>query len=83
MTVITVFSRQGCHLCDVALDVLASMRDELNFEIEKIYIDESPELEKLYGEQVPVIHIDGVHHDFFKVDPERFRVSLEKHRQHQ
>jgi glutaredoxin len=83
MTVITVFSRQACHLCDVALDVLASMRDELNFEIEKIYIDESPELEKLYGEQVPVIHIDGVHHDFFKVDPERFRVSLEKHRQHQ
>ncbi|CAB4700238.1 unannotated protein [freshwater metagenome] len=83
MTVITVFSRQGCHLCDVALDVLASMRDELNFEIEKIYIDESPELEKLYGEQVPVIHIDGVHHDFFKVDPERFRVSLEKHRQRQ
>ena len=83
MTVITVFSRHGCHLCDVALDVLASMRDELNFEIEKIYIDESPELEKLYGEQVPVIHIDGVHHDFFKVDPERFRVSLEKHRQHQ
>jgi glutaredoxin len=83
MTVITVFSRQACHLCDVALDVLASMRDELNFEIEKIYIDESPELEKLYGEQVPVIHIDGVHHDFFKVDPERFRVSLEKHRQRQ
>jgi len=83
MTVITVFSRQGCHLCDVALDVLAPMQDELNFEIEKIYIDESPELEKLYGEQVPVIHIDGVHHDFFKVDPERFRVSLEKHRQHQ
>jgi len=83
MTVITVFSRHGCHLCDVALDVLASMRDELNFEIKKVYIDESPELEKLYGEQVPVIHIDGVHHDFFKVDPERFRVSLEKHRQHQ
>jgi glutaredoxin len=83
MTVITVFSRHGCHLCDVALDVLASMRDELNFEIKKVYIDESPELEKLYGEQVPVIHIDGVHHDFFKVDPERFRVSLEKHRQRQ
>ena len=83
MTVITVFTRHGCHLCDIALDLLASMRDELNFEIEKIYIDGSPELEKLYGEQVPVIHIDGVHHDFFKVDPERFRSSLEKHRRHQ
>jgi len=83
MTVITIFSRHGCHLCDVALDVLTSMQDELNFDIEKIYIDGSIELEKLYGEQVPVIHIDGAHHDFFKVDPDRFRSSLEKHRRHQ
>jgi len=83
MTVVTVFSRHGCHLCDVAVDVLKTMKDELNFEIKKIFIDGSSELEKLYGEQVPVIHIDGVHHDFFKVDSERFRSSLEKHRQHQ
>ncbi len=83
MTVITVFSRHGCHLCEVAIEVLESMQKELNYAINKIYIDGDLELEKLYGEQVPVIHIDGVHHDFFKVDPERFRSSLEKHRQHQ
>jgi glutaredoxin len=83
MTVITVFTRHGCHLCDVALEVLEGMSDELHFEIEKIYIDANMELEKLYGEQVPVIHIDGVHHDFFRVDPERFKSSLEKHRQRQ
>ena len=83
MTVVTVFSRHGCHLCDVALDVITSMQDELNIEIEKIFIDGNVELEKLYGEQVPVVHIDGRHHDFFKVDPERFRSSLEKHRRHQ
>ena len=83
MTVITVFGRHGCHLCDVAVDVLDGMREELNYEIEKIYIDGNAELEKLYGEQVPVIHIDGNHHDFFRVDPERFKSSLEKHRQRQ
>jgi glutaredoxin len=83
MTVVTVFSRHGCHLCDVAMDQLESMKNELNFEIEKIFIDGDSELEKLYGEQVPVIHIDGVHHDFFKVDPERFKASLEKHRRRQ
>jgi glutaredoxin len=83
MTVITVFGRHGCHLCDVAVDVLDGMREELNYEIEKIYIDGNPDLEKLYGEQVPVIHIDGNHHDFFRVDPERFKSSLEKHRQRQ
>ena len=70
-------------MCEVAVEVLEGMHTELNFEIEKIYIEGNTELEKLYGEQVPVIHIDGVHHDFFRVDPERFKSSLEKHRQRQ
>ncbi len=59
------------------------MQDELNFEIEEILIDGNEELEQLYGEKIPVTHIDGVHHDFWRVDPERFKSSLEKHRQHQ
>ena len=80
---ITVFTRHGCHLCHSAIALLESMRSELDFTIEKIYIDGNEKLEKLYGEQIPVIHIDGEHHDFFRVDPERFRSSLEKHRQRQ
>ena len=80
---VTVYSRHGCHLCENAEKTLESMREELAFEIEIIYIDGSTELEKLYGNEVPVIHINGEHHDFYKVDPERFRSSLEKHRRHQ
>jgi glutaredoxin len=82
-TLVTVFSRHGCHLCESAVQTLEELKPELNFDIEIKYIDGSDELEKLYGEQVPVIHIDGKHHDFWRVDPERFRSSLEKHRQHQ
>ena len=79
---VTVYSRHGCHLCEDAVKTLESMREELAFEIEIIYIDGNPELEKLYGHEVPVIHINGEHHDFYRVDPERFRTSLEKHRRH-
>ena len=78
---ITVYSRQGCHLCEDALNILEGLKSELDFEIEVIDIAGNPELEKLYGEQIPVIHIDGEHHDFWRVDPVRFRSSLEKHRQ--
>jgi hypothetical protein len=46
-------------------------------------IDGNEELEKLYCEKIPVTQIDGVHHDFWRVDPERFKSSLEKHRQRQ
>jgi glutaredoxin len=83
VTVVTIYSRENCHLCDVAVESLDSVKSELNFEIEKIYIDGDTELVNRYGEEVPVIHIDGKHHDMFRVDLERFRSSLEKHRQHQ
>ena len=78
---VTVYSRQGCHLCENAVNILEGLREELAFEIEIIDIAGNPELERLYGEQIPVIHIDGEHHDFWRVDPERFRASLERHRQ--
>jgi glutaredoxin len=80
---VTIYSRHGCHLCEVAEATLAELKNDLNFEIEIKYIDGSNELEKLYGHEVPVIHIDGEHHDFYKVDPDRFKSSLEKHRQRQ
>jgi glutaredoxin len=80
---VTVYSRHGCHLCEDAVNILEGLKVELDFEIEIIYIDGNPELEKLYGEQVPVTQIDGEHHDFWRVDPVRFRSSLEKHRQRQ
>ena len=83
MTVVTVYSRKNCHLCDVAIESLESVKAELDFQIDKIHIDGDDELINKYGEEVPVIHIDGMHHDIFRVDLKRFRSSLEKHRQHQ
>ena len=81
--VVTIYSRTGCHLCEVAESALSGLKSELDFELEIKFIDGDEALEKLYGHEVPVIHIDGEHHDFFKVDPERFKSSLEKHRQRQ
>ena len=80
---VTVYSRHGCHLCEDAEKTLQDLQKELNFEMEVIYIDANETLEKLYGHEVPVIHINGEHHDFFRINPERFRASLEKHRRHQ
>ena len=42
----------------------------------KIFIDGDSELEKKYGEQVPVILINGKPHDFFRVDPKRFKAAI-------
>lgn len=52
------------------------MQNELNFEIQEIFIDGNAVLESEYGDQVPVIQIDHVQHDFFRVDPIRFRRAI-------
>jgi len=75
---VTIFSRSNCHLCEVALEVLVGLQEESGFVIEKILIDGDSELEKKHGEQVPVILINGQMHDFFRVDPERFRNSISR-----
>lgn len=73
---VTIYSRHGCHLCHVLKDEVVQIQKDLEFTIEIIYIDKNTELEEKYGEQVPVILIDGEIHDFFKLNEERFRKAL-------
>jgi len=78
MIEVSVYSRSNCHLCEVALEVISEIQKDFEFTITKIPIDGDTELEKKYGEQVPVILINNQHHDFFRVDPERFRLVISK-----
>ena len=76
MVEVTVYSRSNCHLCDVAMAQLEKLSEEFEFTIVKKVIDGDAELENKYGESVPVILINGKPHDFFRVDPERFRAAM-------
>jgi glutaredoxin len=76
MKKVSIISRTGCHLCEIAIDQVNSVKNELNFELEIRLIDESVELEELYGEQVPVIMINEKIHDYWRVDLARFRAAI-------
>jgi len=76
MRKVTVISRTGCHLCEIAIDKINSVKDELKFELEIKLINNLPELEQEYGEQVPVIMIDNKIHDYWRVDIERFTKAI-------
>jgi glutaredoxin len=69
---VIIYSRKNCHLCEVAKEVVESAQNEAEFELEVVFIDGNPELEKRYGEEVPVTMINGKRHDYFKVDRARF-----------
>ena len=76
MRKVTVISRTGCHLCEIAIDKINSVKDELDFELEIKLINDLPELEQEYGEQVPVIMIDNKIHDYWRVDLDRFTKAI-------
>ena len=70
------YSRTGCHLCEIAIDRITSVKEELNFNLEVELIDSSIELQQEYGEQVPVILIDDKVHDYWRVDLDRFTKAI-------
>ena len=72
MKKVTIYSRTGCHLCEITIDKVKSVKNELNFDLQIKLIDNSLDLEKEYGEQVPVILINDKVHDYWRVDLERF-----------
>ena len=76
MKKVTVYSRTGCHLCEIAIDLIKSVKQENNFGLEIKLIDNNSELEKEYGEQVPVILIDEKVHDYWRVDLIRFTTAI-------
>jgi glutaredoxin len=73
---VEIYSRTGCHLCEVAESTVREVQVEIDFELSIIYIDQNPELESQYGEEVPVTVINGERHDFFRVDRERFKSAI-------
>ena len=76
MKTVTVYSRSGCHLCEIAIDRINSVINEYRFTLDIVLIDNNSELEKEFGEQVPVILIDNKIHDYWRVDLERFITAL-------
>ncbi len=73
---ITLLSRPGCHLCDDARAVIDRVAAELGVPWTERDITTSPEDLKEYADMIPVTFIDGVQHDFWRVDEARLRKAL-------
>lgn len=73
---VTLFSRPGCHLCDVARGVILAQQGRTSFDLVEVDISTEDALELEYGIRIPVVLIDGVEAFEIEVDPERLRSLL-------
>lgn len=57
MTEITLYHREGCHLCDDMANALSPLADELGFTVTFVDIDEDPVLSRRFNEKIPVLMV--------------------------
>ncbi len=68
---ITLITRSGCHLCEVAeqaLDRVAAVTGERWTAVD---VDSDTELQRDYGDRVPVVLLDGREHGYWRVEEDR------------
>lgn len=68
---ITLYTRPGCRLCDDAKAALARVAAETGQAWREINVETDIELEREYGDHLPVIMLDGKEHGYFQVESER------------
>ncbi len=73
---VRLLSKPGCHLCDDARAVVEAVCADAGTTYDEVDITQHPELLSTYAEQIPVTFVDGVQHDYWRVDPARLRAAL-------
>ena len=73
MTRVTLISRTGCHLCEEAEAVLDRIAAG---QWTRVEVSDSIELERDYGDRVPVVLLDGAEHGYWRIEEARLLRDL-------
>ena len=76
MAHITIYSKKGCHLCEVAMQKLLEIRQEFQFSLTEIDIENDEKLFQKYKYLIPVIEIDGKEVFTYKIDENKLKEIL-------
>lgn len=80
MTVLTLYSRPGCHLCDEMKAVVQRVvgANEAPIAVEEVDISTSDDLEARYGLEIPVLLVDGKKVAKYRIDEHALRRIVEE-----
>jgi len=75
---VTLYSRHGCHLCEEMRAVVASVERELPLEVDEVDVDGDAALAAAYGDEVPVLFVNGRKAFKYRVDAAALRARLRR-----
>ncbi|GAA4457258.1 glutaredoxin family protein [Phytohabitans houttuyneae] len=73
---LTLITRPGCHLCDVAKEAIERVTAATGERWVEVDVESDRELEAEYGDRVPVTLLDGKEHGYWRVEEERLLRDL-------
>jgi len=76
MVRVTLIGKPGCHLCDVAQEVIERVCAETGTDWEKVSIDDDGSLRRTCWDKIPVIMVDGREHAIYRVREPELRAAL-------
>jgi glutaredoxin len=78
MTVVTLYGKPGCCLCDEAKEAIRTVRLDRGFDLQEVDVSLDPALHDRYGERIPVVEIDGEEAFELHLDAGLLRQRLDK-----
>jgi hypothetical protein len=75
---LTIYSRPGCHLCEEMRAVVLPIAGELGAQLDEIDISGSADLEARYGQEIPVLLVNGRKAFKYRVAPRELRRYLQR-----
>ena len=73
---VVVYSRKGCHLCEVVKESLAKLSRRGGFSWREVDVDSDTELRRRFNDEVPVVFIDGRKAFKYRMDEQEFLRKL-------
>lgn len=75
---ITLYTKPGCHLCEMAEQVIAQVRQRRSFDLEIRDILDDPQAYQRYQHDIPVILLDGREIARHRLSAQELEQELEK-----
>lgn len=75
---VVLVTKAECHLCEEARDAVGRVTASLGLTWSEELVDNQPELRERYAEEIPVVLVDGVQRDFWKIDEVRLARVLQR-----
>jgi len=73
---LTLYGRPECHLCHEMRAVVDALRADVPFDLDEVDIDGDPALVAAYGEEIPVLLVNGRKAFKYRVTPAALRARL-------